>query len=77
MRLGICSAQWKEAALTTWRASLATRCVVDRNRHCGRLDSREDCVTHLESTGRTLEAIVDTFQFGLGVVFRCCFAKFR
>ena len=59
MLVKLYSAQWKEEALTTWRASLATLGVVARNRHCGRLDSSEACVTHLESRGKTLEAILD------------------
>lgn len=54
--------QWKEEALTTWRASLATRGVVLRSRHCGRLDNCEDCVIHLESRGKTLEAILDVLD---------------
>ena len=59
MRVGLYSAQWKEEALTTWRASLATCGVVLRKRHCHRRDGCEACVTHLEIRGKTLEAIVD------------------
>ena len=62
MRIELYRAQWDEEALTTWRASLATRDVVVKNRHCGRLDSREDCVTYLENPGKTLEAITEVFD---------------
>ena len=58
MRVKPQSAQWKEEALTTWRASLATRGVVARNRDCGRREGREACVTHLESRDKTLEAML-------------------
>ena len=59
MRVGLYSVQWKEEALTTWRASLATCGVVLRKRHWRRRDGCEACVTHLEIRGKTLEAIVD------------------
>ena len=59
MRVGLNSAQWKEAALTTWRASLATCGVVLRKRQCRSRDGREASATHLDSRGKTLEAIVD------------------
>ena len=59
IRVGPYSAQLKEEALTTWRASLATCGVVLRKRHCRRRDGCEAFVTHLESRGKTLEAIVD------------------
>ena len=49
--------RWMEETLTTWRASLATLGVALRDRHCGRLDNCEDRVIHLESRGKTLEAI--------------------
>ena len=62
MRVELYRAQWDEEALTTWRASLATRDVVVKDRHCGRLDSREDCVTYLEKQGKTLEAITEVFD---------------
>ena len=58
MQVEIECAQWKEEALTTWRASLATRGVVARNRHCGRREGFEACMKDLESRGKTLEAIV-------------------
>lgn len=48
--------------LTTWRASLATCGVVVSNRHCGRLDSCEAFVTHLESRDENLEAISSVFS---------------
>lgn len=69
MRVELRSAQWKNEVLTTWRASLATRGVVLRNRHCRRRDGCEACVTHLESRGKTLEAILEapnTFTGSLG-----------
>ena len=62
MRAELCSTQWREEALTTWRASLATCGVVVKNRHCGRLDRRVECATHLERRGKTLEAILDAFN---------------
>ena len=60
------SAKWKEEALTTWRASLANRGVMVRNRHCGRLDILEECVTHAESRGKTLEAILHVLDATAG-----------
>lgn len=44
---------------TTWRASLATRGVVDRFLHWGLRDGREIWATHRESLGTILEAIPD------------------
>lgn len=71
MRVELYGAQWNEEALTTWRASLATRGVVVRNRHCGRLDGREECVIHLERRGKTLEAILDVVNIlDLAVFYR-------
>lgn len=58
MRVKLPSAQWKEEPLTTWRASLATRGVAVRNRHCGRRDGREACVIHLESRDKALEVML-------------------
>lgn len=70
MRKELYSAQWKEEALTTWRASLATCGVVVRNRHCGRLDSRGDCATHLVNRGNTLEAILNVFDARTGSLWK-------
>lgn len=68
MLVKLYSAQWKEEVLTTCRASLATRGVVARNRHCGRLDSFEEFVTHPESRGKTLEAILDVSYARIGIL---------
>ena len=79
MRIGLDSAHWKEEALTTWRASLATRGVVARNRHCGRREGFEACVKDLESRGKTLEAIVMAPNDKIGslpnVVFSALYLK--
>ena len=48
--------------LTTWRASLVTRGVVDRDRHCGRRMGLDICASRLESLGTTLEAISNSAE---------------